>query len=93
MENDAIQRAIVVAATPVKPLRMPSDVVDLLAAEIETVRRDVRIDSVEKARTIGMLAAVALRAMEAAACEGRLEAIERVLKLRRETQRSKDAKD
>ena len=95
LEAQATRRAIAVNAVPIQPLplRSPSDVVDLLATEVEAVRRDARIDPVEKARTIGMLAAVALRAMEAAASDGRIEAIERVLKLRRESQRSKGAKD
>ena len=95
LEADAVDHALAVAARPVvrMPLRTPADVVDLLSAEVEAVRRDLRIDPVEKARTIGMLATVALRAMDAAASEGRLEAIERVLKLRRESQRSKDGKD
>ena len=95
LEAQAVEKALALKATPCarSPIRTPADVVELLAAEVEAVRRDPRIDPVEKARTIGLLAAVALRAMDAAASDGRLEAIERVLKLRRETERSKHGKD
>ena len=95
LEAQAIEKAISLTAVPCarSPVRTPADVVELLAAEVEAVRRDARIDPVEKARTIGLLAAVALRAMDAAASEGRLEAIERVLKLRRETERTKHGRD
>ena len=95
LEAQAVEKALALKAIPCarSPIRTPADVVELLAAEVEAVRRDARIDPVEKARTIGLLAAVALRAMDAAASEGRLEAIERVLKLRRETERTKHGRD
>ena len=95
LEEQAVEKALALKAIPCarSPIRTPADVVELLAAEVEAVRRNARIDPVEKARTLGLLAAVALRAMDAAASEGRLEAIERVLKLRRETERSKHGRD
>lgn len=85
------QTVLAVPCAP-NPLRTPADVVEVLSAEVEAVRRNPRIDPVDRVRAVGMLAAVALRAMEAAEDQCRLEAIERVLKLRRESQRSKDGK-
>ena len=83
LEAKAVEKALALKAIPCarSPVRTPADVVELLAAEVEAVRRDARIDPVEKARTIGLLAAVALRAMDAAASEGRLEAIDQVVEI------------
>jgi hypothetical protein len=77
------------------PLRDPADVVDLLAERAEAVRRDPHADSLDRARTLGFVGALALRAMDAAEGRARLEALERALKLRTderrvETKRLKD---
>ena len=99
LEGQAVERSTAVSAalTAVPcargPVRTPSDVVELLAAEVEGLRRDVRIAPAEKALAIGRLAAVALRAMDAAASDVRLEAVERVLKLRQAAQRIKRGKE
>jgi hypothetical protein len=68
------------------PLDSPADVLDLLAEQVNAVRCDPSVDPNEKARTLGFLAGLALRAMEARDVVARLEAVERVLKLRREGQ-------
>jgi|SRR5215208_1859905 len=64
------------------PLDSPADVLALLAEQVNVVRSDARADPVERARTLGFLASLALRAMESRDLTARLEAVERVLKLR-----------
>jgi hypothetical protein len=68
------------------PLETPADVVAVIAEQVNAVRADPFTDSTEKARTLGMLSSVALRAMEAKDLAARLEAVERVLKLRKDNQ-------
>jgi hypothetical protein len=75
----------VVAPEPV-PFGGPGDVLAVLAEQVNAVRADVYADPAEKARTLGFLASVALRAIEAKDLAARLEAVERVLKLRRDAQ-------
>ena len=65
------------------PLKSPEDVLALLAEQVNLARADVGADPQEKARTLGMLASLALRAIEARDYAARLEAIEGVLKLRK----------
>jgi hypothetical protein len=81
--------ALCVRVAPVEPLPLeqPSDVLAVLAEQVNAVREDALADPVEKARTLGFLASVALRVMEARDLDARLEAVERVLKLRREAER------
>jgi hypothetical protein len=67
------------------PLDHPADVLALLAEQVNVVRTDVMADPTERARTLGFLASLALRAMEARDITARLEAVERVLKLRRQS--------
>ncbi|MEZ0263715.1 MAG: hypothetical protein ACAI43_03230 [Phycisphaerae bacterium] len=55
---------------------------DLLAGQIAAVQADEQSTTLEKARVVGSLAAVALRAVEAADLAGRVEALEQALKLR-----------
>ena len=69
------------------PLDQPADVLAVLAEQVNAVRADPSADPTEKARTLGFLAGVALRAMEARDLDARLEAVERVLKLRRDHER------
>ena len=64
------------------PLDSPADVLALLTEQVNVVRADALADPTERARTIGFLASLALRAMEAREITARLEAVERVLKLR-----------
>jgi hypothetical protein len=83
------QRALAVRATAVEPapLDAPADVLDLLTEQVNFLRADGLIDPVERARTVGLLAALALRAMDSRDLQARLEAVERVLKLRRDKER------
>src|ERR1700730_6524543 len=64
-------------------LRKAADILDLLSSQIELVRSAKKLDRISKARTIAHLCSVALRAIEASGFEARLEAVERVLKVRR----------
>ena len=57
------------------PLDHPADVPALLAEQVNAVRADVLADPTERARTLGFLANLALRAMEARDITARLEAV------------------
>jgi len=63
-------------------LQTASDVIDLLQEQVEAVRGEQEAGTIEKARAIGYLAGIALRAIEAGNMAARLEALEAVLKLR-----------
>lgn len=65
-------------------LKTAQDILALLSEQFDAVRADSEASTLEKARTIGFLAGVALRAVEAADTSARLEALERVFKLRKE---------
>jgi hypothetical protein len=66
------------------PFRLQSaqDVIDLLQEQVAAVRADRDAGTLEKARAIGFLASVALRAIEAGTLAARLEALEMALKTR-----------
>lgn len=66
-------------------LQTAHDVIDLLQEQVAAVRADDEAGTLEKARTVGYLAGVALRAIEAGDLAQRLEALEAVLKKRKET--------
>jgi hypothetical protein len=71
--------------TPVPlPFRLQTaqDVIDLLQEQVEAVRGDREAGTLEKARTIGYLAGIALRAIEAGNLVARVEMLEAVLKQR-----------
>lgn len=70
------------------PVNHPADLLAWLDEQMNAVRADPLIDANERARTLGFLSTVALRVMEAGETRARLEALERVLKLRQA-----DAKD
>jgi hypothetical protein len=74
------------AAAPV-PLEQPEDVLAVLAEQVNAVRAGAASEPNERARTLGFLAGLALRAMEGRDLAARLEAVERVLKLRKEAER------
>lgn len=61
------------------------DVRDLLLEEIDAVRQDTEASACERARCIGYLAGVLLRAVEARELTARLEALEGELKGRSAT--------
>ena len=71
--------------TPLPPafrLQTARDVIDLLEEQVAAVRADEDAGTLEKARAVGYLAGVALRAIEAGNLAARLEALEAVLKAR-----------
>ncbi len=73
---------------PARPLQNPADVVGLLAEQAEAVRQDPHADPLDRARTLAVIGGLALRAMDAAAGQARLEALERALKARADQQRA-----
>ena len=81
----------IVPVEPV-PLDHPADVLALLAEQVNAVRSDASAEPTERARTLGFLASLALRAMEVRDLTARLEAVERVLKLRRTTAEQENTK-
>lgn len=83
VENLELLRRRMVPPPPVA-LDTPADVLAVLAEQAAVVRADVGADPSERARTPVGLSAVALRAMESRDVEQRLEAVERVLKLRQQ---------
>jgi hypothetical protein len=58
-------------------------VIDLLEEQVQAVRAEKEAGTLEKARTIGYLAGVALKAIEAGNLAARVEMIESVLKNRK----------
>jgi hypothetical protein len=86
------QRSVAIRAAAVEPVPLdsPADVLELLNEQVNVLRADPLIDPVERARTLGLLGALALRAMDSRDLQARLEAVERVLKLRRENEREQE---
>jgi hypothetical protein len=64
-------------------LRTAADVLDLLEEQVDAVVKDTESTALEKARCIGFLCGVTLRAIEAGDLAARLEAVETVLKARK----------
>lgn len=64
-------------------LSTPADVLALLERAAGVACGDRTADPLDRARTLGMLAGVALKALEARDLTARVEALERHLKLRR----------
>jgi hypothetical protein len=85
-------RARRVASTVPIDLDVPADVLDLLTEQVNALRADATIDPAERARTVGALGGLALRAMDARDILARVEAVERVLKLRRDALREQQQK-
>jgi hypothetical protein len=63
-------------------LRTAADVLGLIEEQVEAVRSEPEAGTLEKARTVGFLAGVALKAIEAGNLAGRVEMLEAVLKQR-----------
>ena len=63
-------------------LKTAADVLALLQEQVEAVRSDPSVGTLERARVAGYLASVALKAIEAGDLTARLEALEGVLKAR-----------
>ena len=68
-------------------LEAPADVLAVIEEQVNAVRADPLAGPGEKARTLGFLSGLALRAIEAKDLDARLEAVERVLKLRKDQER------
>ena len=64
-------------------LRTARDVLALIEEQINAVREEPEAGTLEKARTTGYLAGIALKAVEVADLSARVEALERVLKRRK----------
>src|SRR5919199_1232142 len=64
-------------------LKTAHDVLALLGEQVQAVRDEQEAGTLEKARTIGYLAAIALKAIETGDLAARLESLEAVLKARR----------
>jgi hypothetical protein len=64
-------------------IKAASDVLALLEEQIGALRADDALSTVERARAVGYLAGIALKAIEAGDLTARLEALEAVLKQRR----------
>jgi hypothetical protein len=63
-------------------LRTAQDVLDVLEEQVAAVRADAAAGTLEKARAIGFLAGVSLKAIEAGHLAARIEMLEAVLKHR-----------
>ncbi len=64
-------------------LKTAADVIRLLEEQIVAVRDDPEATTLEKARCIGYLAGISLKAIEAGDLAARLEALEAILKERK----------
>ncbi len=64
-------------------LKTAQDVLVLLEEQINAVRDEPEAGTLEKARAVGYLASIALKAVEVADLSARVEAMERVLKGRK----------
>jgi hypothetical protein len=85
LENDIsadVERSLAPCLPESFQLRTPGDVLQLLQWQIAAVARDTRANSVDRARAIGYLASLSLKAIEADTLAARLEALEAALKLR-----------
>jgi hypothetical protein len=63
-------------------LQTAQDVIDLLQEQVAAVRTDRKAGTLEKARAVGYLASIALRAIDAGNMAARVEALEALLKHR-----------
>ena len=63
-------------------LRQAADVLAVVEEQMEAVRNDEKAGTLEKARCIGYLAGVALKAIDAGNLAARIDALETVLKQR-----------
>ncbi|HEV3204323.1 MAG TPA: hypothetical protein VGY77_08070 [Gemmataceae bacterium] len=64
-------------------LQTAADVLDLLEEQVESVRAEKKAKTLEKARCLGYLSAIALKAIEAGNLAARIEMLEQVLKQRK----------
>ena len=64
-------------------LKTAQDALALIEEQVNAVREESEAGTLEKARCIGYLAGIALKAVEAADLSARLEAVEQVLRRRK----------
>jgi hypothetical protein len=64
-------------------LKTAQDVLALIEEQVNAVREEPEAGTLEKARTVGYLAGIALKAVEVADLSGRVEALEQVLRKRK----------
>jgi hypothetical protein len=64
-------------------LKTAADVLALLEEQVAAVRGDETLATVERARTVGYLAGISLKAIEAGDLAARIEGLEAALKLRK----------
>ncbi len=64
-------------------LKTAQDVLALLEEQVNAVREEPEAGTLEKARAVGYLAGIALKAVEVADLSGRVEALEQVLRRRK----------
>jgi ribosome modulation factor len=64
-------------------LRTARDVLALIEEQVNAVRDEPEAGTLEKARAVGYLAGIALKAVEVADLSARVEAVERILKRRK----------
>ena len=64
-------------------LKTAQDVLGCLEEQLNLVRQEPEAGTLEKARAVGYLAGIALKAVEVADLSGRVEALEQVLRRRR----------
>jgi hypothetical protein len=76
------------AKPPPRRLQTVQDVIDLLEEQVEAVRAAPWTGPLDKARAIAYLAGVARKTIEANVLAARIEILETVLKLRKESTRS-----
>jgi hypothetical protein len=71
----------IVSMLPFK-IRYAQDILALLEEQVIAVRNEAEAGTLEKARVIGYLASIALKAVETTVLDARLEAVENVLRNR-----------
>src|SRR5919107_3699721 len=64
-------------------LKTAQDVLALIEEQVNAVREEPEAGTLEKARAVGYLASIALKAVEVADLSGRVEALEQVLRRRK----------
>lgn len=69
---------------PPRALQTIQDLIDLLQEQVEAVRAEPWVGTIEKARAVAYLAGVARKAIEAGPLAARIDLLEKVLKQRKE---------
>jgi hypothetical protein len=85
---DALDHLARQRPVPARELQTAQDVIDLLEEQVEAIRHDSLAGPLARARAVGYLAGLARRAIETGKLADRLEMLERVLKQRKEGERS-----